>query len=82
MVRVWSGLGTKQLQCAGVWSIRRIYRTLINIPGTHCTWPGGYATVMADYKEQGNHFFSDKKYDQAISCYSKAIVSFVCMRVV
>ena len=38
--------------------------------------------VMADYKEQGNHFFSDKKYDQAISCYSKAIVSFVCMRVV
>ena len=40
------------------------------------------ATVMADYKEQGNHFFSDKKYDQAISCYSKAIVSFVCMRVV
>ena len=28
-----------------------------------------------DYKEQGNRFFSMRKYNEALSCYSKAIVS-------
>ena len=32
---------------------------------------------MADIelKEQGNKLFSSRKYDEAIACYSKAIVS-------
>ena len=33
------------------------------------------AFTMAEHKEQGNHFFSEKRYDQAIACYEKAIVS-------
>lgn len=28
-----------------------------------------------ELKEQGNRFFSARKYDEAIGCYSKAIVS-------
>lgn len=28
-----------------------------------------------ELKEQGNKYFSQRKYDEAICCYSKAIVS-------
>lgn len=28
-----------------------------------------------EYKEQGNRLFTSRKYDEAVSCYSKAIVS-------
>lgn len=28
-----------------------------------------------ELKEQGNRFFTARKYDEAIGCYSKAIVS-------
>lgn len=30
---------------------------------------------MADHKDEGNQFFLEKKYDQALTCYSRAIVS-------
>lgn len=30
---------------------------------------------MADHKDEGNLFFLQKKYDQALACYSRAIVS-------
>jgi len=28
-----------------------------------------------DFKDRGNQWFSEKKYDQALACYSDAIVS-------
>jgi len=31
----------------------------------------------SDLKDQGNRLFSVRKYDDAISCYTKAIVSIV-----
>jgi len=31
-----------------------------------------------DYKEQGNRYFTTRKYNEALSCYNKAVV---CIRV-
>lgn len=31
--------------------------------------------TAVELKEQGNRFYASKKYDEAISCYTKAIVS-------
>jgi len=28
-----------------------------------------------DYKEQGNKYFSSRKYSESLACYTKAIVS-------
>ena len=32
---------------------------------------------VLELKQQGNKFFSQRSYEEAISCYTKALVSFI-----
>jgi len=33
--------------------------------------------TASDYKEQGNRFFTLRKFNEAINCYNKALVGFL-----